>query len=57
MDNVKIELFTMHSQLISSKTYNVDYGKVVISLEDLPTGVYLAKIMLDKPKTIKIIKE
>ncbi len=56
-DNVKIELFTMHSQLISSKTYNVDYGKVVISLEDLPTGIYLAKVMLEKPVTIKIIKE
>ena len=54
---VKIELYNMQSQLISSKLYNVEYGKTVISLENMPSGVYLAKIMLDAPKTIKIVKE
>ncbi|UMB61050.1 T9SS type A sorting domain-containing protein [Lutibacter sp. A80] len=55
--NVLVELYSMQSQLISSKNYNVNYGKTAISLENLPTGIYLAKVMLDKPVTIKIIKE
>ena len=54
---VTIELYTIHSQLISIKTYPIIYGKVQISLENKPTGLYIAKVHLDKPVTLKIIKQ
>ncbi|WP_372768218.1 reprolysin-like metallopeptidase [Lutibacter sp.] len=54
---VVIELYSVLSQLISVKTYPVVYGKVQISLENKPTGLYFAKVNLDKPVTLKIIKQ
>ena len=54
---VEIELYNMQSQLISSKIYPVEYGKVTFNIESLTTGIYIAKIQLDKIKTIKIIKQ
>jgi 1,4-alpha-glucan branching enzyme len=54
---VVIELYSIHSQLISVKTYPVVYGKVQLSLENKPTGLYFAKVNLAEPMTIKIIKQ
>jgi len=54
---VVIELYNMQSQLISSKTYSINYGKVQLNIENMPTGVYLAKVVLDQPVTMKIVKE
>ncbi|MDT8418699.1 MAG: M12 family metallo-peptidase, partial [Lutibacter sp.] len=54
---VVVELYSILSQLISVKTYPVAYGKVQLSLENKPTGLYFAKVHLDKPVTIKIIKQ
>lgn len=54
---VTIELYNIQSQLISSKTYALNYGKVQLNIEELPTGMYLAKVILDIPLTIKIIKQ
>lgn len=54
---VTIELYTTQSQLISSKVYPVTFGKVHLNIEQLPTGIYIAKIKLDKPVTLKIIKQ
>jgi subtilisin-like proprotein convertase family protein len=54
---VVIELYSMLSQLISVKTYPVVYGKVQLSLENKPTGLYIAKVLLDQPVSIKIIKQ
>jgi len=54
---VVIEIYSILSQLISVKTYPVVYGKVQLSLENKPTGLYFAKVNLDKPVTIKIIKQ
>ncbi len=56
-NKVIIELYNMQSQLISSQLYDVNYGKVAITLENMPTGIYLAKVLLDKPVTIKVVKE
>ena len=47
----------MHSVLVSRKNYPVQYGKVTLSLEDKPAAMYLVKVYLDKPLTLKIIKE
>jgi subtilisin-like proprotein convertase family protein len=54
---VVIELYSILSQLISVKTYPVVYGKVQLSLENRPTGLYFAKVNLAEPITIKIIKQ
>jgi endonuclease I len=54
---VIIELYSILSKLISVKTYPVVYGKVQLSLENKPAGVYIAKVKLEKPVTIKIIKQ
>ena len=54
---VVIELYSILSQLISVKTYPVVYGKVQLSLENKPTGLYFAKVNLAEPVTLKIIKQ
>ena len=54
---IVIELYNILSQLISVKTYPVVYGKVQLSLENKPTGLYIAKVLLDQPVSIKIIKQ
>ena len=54
---VTIALYTIQSQLISIKTYPVIYGKVQLSIENQPTGLYIAKVHLDKPVTLKIVKQ
>ncbi len=54
---VIVELYNFNSQLISTKKYPVVYGKVQLSLANKPTGVYIAKVLLDQPVTLKIIKQ
>jgi len=54
---VTIELYNMQSQLLSSKSYSVQYGKVQLNLENKPKGLYIARIITDKPISLKIIKQ
>jgi len=54
---VVIELYSIQSQLISTKTYPISYGKVHLNIENQPTGMYIAKIQLKSPVTLKIIKQ
>jgi len=54
---VTISLYTIHSQLISIKTYPILYGKVQLDIANKPAGLYIAKIHLEKPVTLKIIKQ
>lgn len=54
---VVIELYSSLSQLISAKTYQVVYGRVQLNLFNKPTGLYFAKVNLEKPITLKIIKQ
>jgi Leucine-rich repeat (LRR) protein len=53
---VVIALYTLNGQLVSNKTYTVENGKAQLSLENQPAGVYLAKIELNTPGYLKIIK-
>ena len=53
---VSIELYTINSKLISVKTYPVMYGKIQLSIEDKPLGIYIIKVLLDTPVYLKIIK-
>ena len=56
-NEVVIELYNYNSQLILVKTYPVISGKVHVNLENQPTGLYIAKVLMENPITIKIIKE
>jgi len=56
-NKVKIELYNIQSQLISIKEYDVVYGKVQLNLNNNASGLYFAKVYLDKPVLLKIIKE
>jgi endonuclease I len=55
-NEVTVELYTIQSHLISIKTYPVNYGKIQLSLGNKPAGLYIAKVHLDKPVVLKIIK-
>ena len=57
LNEVVIELYNYNSQLIMAKTYPVKSGKVHINLENQPTGLYIVKVLLDNPVTLKIIKD
>jgi Leucine-rich repeat (LRR) protein len=54
--DVVISLYTLNGQMISTKTYTVENGKAQLSLENQPAGIYVAKIELDTPDYLKIIK-
>jgi Leucine-rich repeat (LRR) protein len=53
---VVITLYTLDGQMVSTKTYTVENGKAQLTLENHPAGVYVAKIELDTPDYLKIIK-
>jgi endonuclease I len=56
-NNVKIEIYTIQSQLISAKNYTNINGKVQLNINNNTPGVYFAKVYLEKPVMLKIIKE
>lgn len=56
-NNIKVEIFNMQSQLISAKNYTLNNGKVYLNIKNQAPGVYFAKVYLDKPIMLKIIKE
>ncbi len=54
---VVISIYNIQSQLISQRTYPVNYGKVNLDISNQPTGIYVVKVQLDKPVTLKLIKQ
>ncbi|MET0945354.1 MAG: T9SS type A sorting domain-containing protein, partial [Flavobacterium sp.] len=56
-NEVVIELYNFGGQLISSKNYVIENGTAKLTLENQPSGIYAAKIYLEKPEYIKIIKK
>ncbi len=57
-EKVLISLYSINGKLISSKTYDVNYGKVQLNLETMPAGMYIAKMNRDNDVVvIKIIKQ
>lgn len=55
-NEVKIELYNFAGQLVSTKTYIIESGKAQLNLENQPSGIYAAKIYLETPEYVKIIK-
>jgi hypothetical protein len=56
-ENVEVELYTINAQLISKKNYKVNNHRVQLSLENQSEGVYIAKVNLDIPVSLTIIKK
>jgi hypothetical protein len=54
---VIIELYNIQSQLISIKTYPILYGKVRLNIGNQPAGMYIARVQLNSPIILKIIKQ
>jgi|SaaInl0LU_22_DNA_1037365.scaffolds.fasta_scaffold02131_2 sugar lactone lactonase YvrE len=54
---VSIVIYNIYGQLISKRTYPVSYGKVNLDIKNQPVGIYLAKVHLEVPVTLKIIKK
>lgn len=53
---IAIDVFSTHSQLMSSATYPVNGGKVLLDISKFPEGVYLIKPRLQTPLAFKIVK-
>ena len=56
-NQVNIELYNILGQLIEAKNYDLSSGSIQINLTSKPKGMYLAKVCLEKPITLKLIKE
>ena len=56
-NEVKIELYNFSGQLISTKTYPIESGKAQLNLENQASGIYAAKVYLETPEYLKIIKK
>ena len=54
---VSISIYSLDGQLISNKIYAVENGKVQLSLENQPAGIYMTKVEFDQPIYVKIIKK
>jgi hypothetical protein len=54
---IPIELYNLNGQLISKGVYSVSNGKVQLNLEKEAAGVYFAKVHLDTPVSLTIVKE
>tara|TARA_R110002033_G_scaffold69433_6_gene120800 strand:- start:2310 stop:4505 length:2196 start_codon:yes stop_codon:yes gene_type:complete len=57
METIDLEVYNIQSQLIVSKTYTVNTGKVQLNIEDKPKGIYFVKLNSKKPVFIKVIKK
>lgn len=56
LKSLDIEVYNTRSQLLISKSYSVESGKVQLNIADKPKGVYFVKINSNTPLFIKVIK-
>ncbi|MFB9076333.1 T9SS type A sorting domain-containing protein [Flavobacterium procerum] len=54
---VVIEIIALDGRTVSNKKYSLENGTVQLTLENQPSGIYIAKIHLGSVKNIKIIKK
>ena len=54
---IAVELYNLNGQLVSKGLYSVLNGKVQLNLEKESAGVYFAKVHLDIPVSLTIVKE
>ncbi|MDC1162113.1 T9SS type A sorting domain-containing protein, partial [Tenacibaculum sp.] len=56
VNEVLIRLYDLKRQLIFTKSGSIVNNKIEVSLKEISSGMYLIKIELEKPITLKIIK-
>ncbi|MFS4482762.1 BNR-4 repeat-containing protein [Hyunsoonleella sp. 2307UL5-6] len=54
---IDLEVYNIQSQLMVSKTFSVNAGKVQLNLQDKPNGIYFVKVNSEQPMFIKVIKK
>ena len=54
--DVVIDIITMNSTMVSSASYPVEGRIVKLDLNELPSGMYMMKVHLPNPTTLKIVK-
>ncbi len=54
---VEAEVYNVFGQLVKKGDYDVNSGKILMNLSNNPNGIYLMKLYLDEPVTLKLIKE
>ena len=54
---VMAEIYNVHSQLLERKVFAVKNGKIQLNITGKPEGVYLVKLLVTTPVTLKIIKQ
>lgn len=54
--NMKLDVYSIQGQLVSSKTYAVNNGKVNLDIISSAKGLYVVKVNLEKPVYVKVIK-
>jgi len=57
VETLDLEVYNIQSQLIKSKTYRINNGKVSLDLTDSPNGIYFVRMNLEKPVFTKLIKK
>jgi hypothetical protein len=55
-EEIYIELYSINSKLVSKGFYTVKNQKIELSLENQASGTYIAKVYLDVPLSLTIIK-
>ncbi|WP_158839586.1 T9SS type A sorting domain-containing protein [Polaribacter sp. L3A8] len=55
--DVLVHIYTEAGRLITNSKYKVVGGQIQLSLKNEASGIYLAKIFLEKPAFVKILKE
>ena len=55
-NNVTIAIYNTNGQLLSSKNYEVKFGRVQLNIEDKPAGLYLIKVGSRDLVNLKILK-
>ncbi len=56
-NEVTIEIYNFGGQLVSRNAYVIENGTAKLNLVSQPSGIYAAKIYLETPEYIKIIKK
>ncbi|KAF2515707.1 T9SS type A sorting domain-containing protein [Flavobacterium foetidum] len=54
---VVIEIIALDGRAVSNQKYSLENGTVQLTLENQPSGIYVAKIHLGSVKNVKIIKK
>ena len=56
-NKVKVEVYNIVGQLIKVNNFTVNSNKIHLNLVSVPNGIYMVKLYLDVPITLKLIKE